>query len=213
MTNLIWKDLIVQKRLLPLYVGIMGFYFFSDFSSIAVSDISPFAWLAFIMSTTLIMNAFYYDEKDNINILLNSLPYTRRQIVSSKYIGALLFTALFLVLTIVGSFIVNGMELAVSWKEVLQTFGLVMAWLTIMFPFFYKFKQQYLLLGAVIFLIVGITAFNILFHLFNARFGKFMEWLAGLTDLQFYSALGLGIVLLYGASWRLSIRIYERKVF
>ena len=205
MVNLIWKDLVVQKRLLPLYVGIMGFYFFIDLSS-------P-AWVAFIMSTTLIMNAFYYDEKDNINILLNSLPYTRKQIVSSKYIGAVIFTAVFIVLTMVGTFIVKGMKLAVSWKEVLQTFGLVMAWLTIMFPFFYKFKQQYLLLGALVFLIIGISAFNILVHLFNARFGKFMEWLAGLTDLQLYSALALVIVLLYGASWQLSIRIYERKVF
>jgi ABC-2 type transport system permease protein len=32
------------------------------------------------------------DEKTSIHILLNSLPYTRKEIVSSKYIGACVFT-------------------------------------------------------------------------------------------------------------------------
>ena len=205
MVNLIRKDLVIQKRLLPLYLAIMAFYFLIDLPSLA--------WLPFIMSISLIMNAFYYDEKDNINILLNSLPYTRKQIVSSKYIGALIFTALFIGVTMVGSFIVNGMELAFSWKDVLQTFGLVMAWLTVIFPFFYKFKQQYLVIGAVIFFIISMFTFKVVVHLFNEQFGEVVQWIISLPELQLYSFTALVLLLLYWGSWLLSIRIYERKVF
>lgn len=205
MVNLIWKDLLIQKWHIPLYIAIIAFYFWIDISSLA--------WLGFIVSISFIMNAFYYDEKDNINILLNSLPYMRKQIVSSKYIGAILFTALFAGLTIIGSFIVNGMELDFSWKDVLQTFGLVMAWLAVIFPFFYKFKQQYLLIGAVIFFIIIMLTFKIVIYFFNERFGGMIKWLVSLPDLQLYSSITFIILLLYSGSWLLSIRIYERKVF
>lgn len=102
MLNLIWKDLLIQKRQIPLYVAIIAFCFW-------IGDV-PLWWVAFITSISFIMNAFYYDEKDNINILLNSLPYTRRQIVISKYIGAIVFTALFIGVIMAGDFIINWEE-------------------------------------------------------------------------------------------------------
>ncbi len=204
MFNLIWKDLFIQKKLILLYLAIIGLYFWLG---------TPLFWLAFITSISFIMNAFYYDEKDNINILLNSLPYTRKQIVTSKYIGAIIFTALFIGVIAGGSFIINGMESPFSWKGVLQTFGLVMAWISLIFPFFYKFKQQYLVIGGIIFFVIAMLSFKAVIHLLKERFGEVVQWFIGLSDLQLYSSASLVILLLYGGSWLLSMRIYERKVF
>lgn len=205
MVNLIWKDILIQKRQIPIYLGIIILCFWEDGV--------PLWWLAFITSISFIMNAFYYDEKDNINILLNSLPYTRKQIVISKYLGALVFTGLFIGVIMGGGFIINGMELSFSWKDILHTFGLIMAFLSIIFPFFYKFKQQYLMIGAMVLFVVAIFTFRIVMQIFNEQFAKAFQWLASLPELQLYSFAALSILLLYGASWLLSMRIYERKVF
>lgn len=205
MLNLIWKDLLIQKRQIPLYVAIIAFCFW-------MGDV-PLWWVAYITSISFIMNAFYYDEKDNINILLNSLPYTRRQIVISKYIGAIVFTALFIGVIMAGDFIINGMKLSFTGKEILYTFGLVMACLSIIFPFFYKFKQQYLMIGAVILFIVGVFASKITIQMFSKQFEELVSWLANLPQLQLYSFTALVILLLYGGSWLLSLRLYEKKVF
>lgn len=205
MFNLIWKDILIQKRQIPIYLAIIAACFWIDEA--------PWWWMAFITSMSFIMNAFYYDEKDNINILLNSLPYTRKQIVSSKFIGAIVFTSLITGLLILGSFIINGEEAGISWKNLLQTFGLVMACLSIIFPFFYKFKQQYLILGATFIFVIGIFAMRAVMQVFEEQFGEVLSWLASLPELQLYSFSALIILLLYGGSWLLSIRFYEKKVF
>jgi ABC-2 type transport system permease protein len=205
MFNLIWKDILIQKRQIPLFVAIIAFCFWMD-------DV-PLWWIAFITSISFIMNAFYYDEKDNINILLNSLPYTRKQIVISKYIGAIVFTALFIGIIIAGDFIINGMELSFSGREILYTFGLAMACLSIIFPFFYKFKQQYLMIGAVILFIVVVFASRITIQKFSKQLEEITSWLGSLPQLQLYSFTALVVLLLYGGSWLLSLRLYEKKVF
>ena len=204
MINLIWKDLVVQKRQIIVYMIIIGFLLIGQV---------PLWWVAFLTSMSFITNAFLYDEKDNINILLNSLPYTRKQIVISKYLGALIFTGLFIGVIMGGGFIINGMELSFSWKDILYTFGLVMAFLSIIFPFFYKFKQQSLMIGAMVFCVIAILGFRIGMQFFNEQFGETFQWIGSLSELQLYSFAALAIFLLYWGSWLLSLRIYERKVF
>ncbi|MGM9951376.1 MAG: ABC-2 transporter permease [Lysinibacillus sp.] len=205
MFNLIWKDLLVQKRQIPVYIVTIGVLFL-------VGQVSLW-WVAFLTSMSFITNAFFYDEKDNINILLNSLPYTRKQIVISKYLGALVFTGLFIGIIMGGGFIINGMELSFSWKDILHTFGLIMVFLSIIFPFFYKFNQQSFMIGAMVFSVVAILAFRIVMENFNEQFEKAFQWIGSLPELQLYAFAAFIILLLYSASWLLSLRIYERKVF
>ena len=204
MVHLIWKDIFIQKRMMLLYSAIIAFYFWLDMSLIGV---------AFFTSASFIMNAFYFDEKDNINILLNSLPYTRKLIVTSKYIGAVAFTAAVVGLITLGSFIIRGVDMQFTWKNAIQTFGLVLAWQAVIFPFSYKFKQQYLLIGVIIFSIIAISTYKIVSHIFKEQFGEALQWIASQPELQLYSFAALVLLLLYWGSWLLSIRIYERKVF
>jgi len=84
--------------------------------------------------------ALSYDEKDNANILLNSLPYTRKEIVSSRYVGVLIFTSLFIMLTYGGSFLLNGKETPFSWKAILFIMGLVMVAISFMLQCFINLK-------------------------------------------------------------------------
>ena len=48
-------------------------------------------WFGFIFCFAIIMQSFSMDEKASIHLLLNSLPYTRKEIVSSKYIKCMYY--------------------------------------------------------------------------------------------------------------------------
>ena len=94
MINLILKDVLIQKKLILFYIATIIIYLWAGVPSLL--------FLGFLYSVIFILNAFAYDEKDNANILLISLPYTRKEIVSSKYIGSLIFTTIFVFMIYVG---------------------------------------------------------------------------------------------------------------
>ncbi|MEZ2661100.1 ABC-2 transporter permease [Aneurinibacillus aneurinilyticus] len=137
----------------------------------------------------------------------------RKEIVSSKYIGALIFTSLFVIVIFVGDLVVNGNAALFSWKETLLIFGLVMVTTAFILPFSYKFKSQYLLIASAVLFGLYILAISFFFRNLNDRLRELIQEFMTLQEIQFYFLAILMILILYIASWLLSIRIYERKVF
>lgn len=78
MFNLIKKDLILQKNLLLVYLLVLVLLLSSGFH---------FGFIVVLLSSLFLFNSQYYDDKEKSHVLLNSLPYTRKEIVSSKYVG------------------------------------------------------------------------------------------------------------------------------
>ncbi len=73
------------------------------------------AYVIIICSAVFVINTYQSDDKDNANILVNSLPYTRKEIISSKYVGTLLFTIVIIPFCLVGKyFILDSMEFQLS---------------------------------------------------------------------------------------------------
>ncbi|WP_155593882.1 ABC-2 transporter permease [Lysinibacillus cavernae] len=204
MLNLILKDVLIQKNILIIYIATIILYL--------LVNVSP-VFIVFVYSVVFILNAFSNDEKDNANILLNSLPYTRREIVSSKYIGALIFTGLFMLYTYVVNFFLNEQEVVVLWKEILLTMGLVMIAITFILPISYKFKTKYLTIVAVALFGVYMVMVNYFVPNFDGKVRALVQKFMTLQDLQLYLFATVIIVFLYVGSWLLSIRIYERKAF
>ncbi|MGE7946003.1 ABC-2 transporter permease [Lysinibacillus sp. NPDC093688] len=203
MFNLVLKDILIQKKLIPFYLATIILYLLIDASLVKIG---------IIYSLVSIMNAFSYDEKDNANILLNSLPYTRKEVVNSKYIGALIFTSIFIIFTYVSNFLLNREEAMFLWQDILLIIGLVMVGVSFMFPFSYKFKSQYLLMALIA--LFGIYMLTIkIFPNFNNILGDLISKFITLQETQMYLVAILTIVILYIGSWLLSIRIYERKAF
>ncbi|KOS63134.1 ABC-2 transporter permease [Lysinibacillus agricola] len=205
MINLILKDVLIQKKLILFYIATIIIYL--------LAGTSPQIFLGFLYSVIFILNAFAYDEKDNVNILLLSLPYTRKEIVSSKYIGALIFTTIFIFIIYIGNFFLNGKETLFIWKEMLLIIGLVMIAMSFMFPFSYKFKTQYLLIASGA--LFGIYLLTIKFFIpnFNSKLGELMQRFLTLQETQMYFIASITVIILYIGSWLLSIFIYERKAF
>lgn len=101
MLNLIMKDLLIQKKTLVISVLFSIIYMFAfqhsgDFSAIAIIIPSLITYL-------LMMNACAYDDKNRADILLNSLPIDRDDIIVSKYLSAYIFLLIGIAITVVVS--------------------------------------------------------------------------------------------------------------
>ncbi|MEQ6354830.1 ABC-2 transporter permease [Lysinibacillus sp. M3] len=204
MFNLIFKDILIQKKVFLIYIASIMIYLLIDVSPIPI---------VVVCSLSFINMALSYDEKDNANILLNSLPYTRKEIVSSRYIGVLIFTSLFIMLTYGGSFLLNGKETPFSWKAILFIMGLVMVAISFMLPVFYKFKRQYLVFAAGALFGIYLATIKFLVPNLNETLRELTRKFLALQETQMYLVAILTIAILYIGSWLLSIRIYERKAF
>ncbi|UPW83122.1 ABC-2 transporter permease [Lysinibacillus sp. Ag94] len=204
MINLILKDVLIQKKLILFYIATIIIYLWAGVPSLL--------FLGFLYSVIFILNAFAYDEKDNANILLNSLPYTRKEIVSSKYIGSLLFTTIFVFMIYVGNFLINGKGDLFIWKEMLLIIGLVMVVISFMFPISYKFKTQYLLIALSVLFGIYMLSISLLVPI-NDILRELARKFLTLQETQMYFVASMTVIILFIGSWLLSIRIYERKAF
>lgn len=204
MFNLMKKDFLLQKRLLILYVGLLIFYLWSDFN-IVISVV--------MISSLFIMNSHYYDEKDKANIFLNSLPYTKKEIISSKYIEGLLTTAIVLVGYIIGQFVVNSSLVSFSFEQVVLCFIGTMVFTAFYLPFFYKFTQQYLLVAFSIIVVLLVILIRPIMELILSNFPEAIQTLQGLATIQLFSISFILVTAIYVVSWLVSIKIYSNKAF
>lgn len=204
MFNLMKKDFLLQKRLLIVYVILLIFYLRADFNIV---------FSVVMISSLFVMNSHYYDEKDKANMLLNSLPYTKKEIVSSKYIEALLSAVIVILLFVIGQYVVDSSLVNFSFIQIISCFLGTMIFTAFYLPFFYKFTQQYILIGfsAVIVLVVisarPITEFVV------SNFPETIQTLQEMATFQIYSMVTILVLIIYGFSWILSIKIYSNKAF
>lgn len=193
--------MILQKKTLPFMLLFLFVYLFVNVST---------SWVAIVFCIVIIMNAFQTDETSSANLLLNSLPYTRKEIVSSKYIGALIFIFLTLLTIFIGNWMIH--REIMQWEILLFITSIVMGLISFAFPFSYLFNSKYLLIGFGGVFVVYMVTLSFIPNL-NDRVRELVQTVLSLDNSLFYLGIILSVGLLYVLSWILSIRIYSRKVF
>ncbi len=206
MLRLLWKDIIAQKKTFLILLGMLVVFLLLSGGN-EVSSI----WLGIWFSIVIVMNTFSIDEKASIQTLLNSLPYTRKEIVGSKYVGAVVFTLLFVCFIYVGDFLIHGSEEVFIWKEILLILGIVLLAVSFMLPFSFKFKSQYLLIGVMVLFAFYLALANL--FAINDKIRELIAQILTLSDIELFVYASGIVLVIYFASWLFSIRIYRKKVF
>jgi len=202
MFNLIRKDIVLQKKMLMIMLPVIVIYLILGTSSI---------WVGILISIVMIMDAFSSDEKTSINLLLNSLPYTRKEIVSSKYIGAIFLTCVVVFIIFIGNLVIH--QEITAWIELAFIVSVVMVFISLIFPFSYKFKSKYLLFASIVFFAIYLLVIKFFIPNLFDEIREYVGILLTLQSTQFYLLIAFSIIVLYVCSWLLSIRIYRKKVF
>src|SRR5690606_12606259 len=98
--------------------------------------------LVFLVASVFIpFNTYAYDEKAETNILLNSLPYTRIEIIASRYLGAIFYMLLSIGVTSLALFIFNK---PFTLTDIAIGSGLFLLFAAFTFPLFQIFKPGYI---------------------------------------------------------------------
>ena len=151
-----------------------------------------------------------YDERDKWNQYSLTMPYTRDQLVTAKYVVGLLVSAVPFVLTLIACVVRMQMQGAFDPAELLTT-ALLLVLLsligpTLVLPFLFRFGAE-----------KGRVAFYVMIGLLCGIGGLLS--VQGYTTVVDFSKLGVlalvcaGLVLVYLVSWRLSVSFYRQREF
>ncbi|MEI4801372.1 ABC-2 transporter permease [Bacillus sp. FJAT-51639] len=201
MLNLIKRDLILQKKQLLVYLGCIVFFIVMNTHPILIFTIT---------SIFIPFNTHAYDEKTETNILLNSLPYTRKEIVASRYIGTIVYMLLAIAVT---SAMLIIFQKSFTVEHIVMGNALFLLFAAITFPLFYQFKQNHM--SSIV-----MVSFLVLAHFGPAAVQFLVTKFSTVTDAIFslsvsalYTIATVIIVCIYIISWGVSLIIYQRKAF
>jgi ABC-2 type transport system permease protein len=94
MTNLIIKDLLLQKRtalISIIYIPLMLLFFHSTGETGPLAGPAVFAAAMVAVTYMLVGNACAYEDKSKADMVLNSMPVNRAQIVAARYLSIYVF--------------------------------------------------------------------------------------------------------------------------
>ena len=201
MLQLVKKDFYIHKMLWLLAILVIGIYI--------LSQVSPL-FIGIIFCMTMPIQLLSTDEKKAAQLFLNSLPFTRKDIVNSKYMTALLFITSIIVTISVLQFLIN--QKLPNYYDLLMIAIISLTVVAIFYPFAYRFSTKYFT-----FLFAGIFAIYLLtIRLFipnlNDQIRNISGQLVNENYIILYMYLLFGAIVLYALSWLLSVRIYSKKV-
>ncbi|MBB4824888.1 hypothetical protein HNO89_002114 [Sporosarcina luteola] len=209
MLLLIKKDLVIHKLSWLLYFAMLLFFMMFN------KDV---LFVVAIMSAIVIMNTFHFDELANGNKLWNSLPFTRKEIVSARYNTLLVVLIIVTTVAMAAARIINGewssafSSLAI-WEEVIGSFIVMTVSASIFFPLVYKFAQKKTIFTFVLLFIgtsiAGAYAVSYLYKYLIESTSIIQSMGNGL----YWATLAFGSLVCYVLSWGLSLKIYKAKEF
>ena len=207
--GLIYKDLFLLKEAFPIAALAVLFLLFS----ITLGFTGGFLALCIMLlvfAVKVVESTLIYDETDGWDSFVLTAPVSRKEIIRSKYLLQILFLAgafllsavLLLLISLIPQF--DGEE----WLYIMLSVGFCYALVygAVVIPVYLKFGQHTSRYVAFVILIVVAGLFGVTFG-----FSMFMEFAASTIPLL----IGILAVSLaaYGASYRISQKIYAKREF
>ena len=208
MSGLIWKDLLVLRRSVRVYLLLVVFY--ALMAVTGVWDESVFGGISALLVTILPLNCFSWDNLARWDTYALTLPLTRRQVVGARYLVTLLIAAAALVLTL-------GLGLLASlFNRELDLFslgaGAVICLLAalilsaVLLPLLYRFGPEKARILLLVVIAAGVLAVLGMVSLAERQALPLPD-----AGLWMAASLPAAAVLMLAASFWLSCRIYGRK--
>ena len=207
MTGLVYKDLMVMKKTLALYMVIFAVY---GYMSIGYDQGGLLFAMVLILSSVVPVSTIAYDERSKWDRIANTTPLSRKEIVTAKYLLAILLTAG----SVAVCFVIYLFD-----KRIPLTENLMMCYILMLMGMFYqalllpvniKFGAEkgrnimmaIMFVPVLIIIMIGKTGIVDI-----AAIEMFLTNNENLLPYIFTSA----VLMVYAASIVLSVKIYENK--
>lgn len=223
MLTLVLKDILVQKRSFTT-AAIFSLLFLIAFQSWQGQGAYMMGAIAVVY--LFIAGAFSYDERNKGDVLLNSLPLNRKDIVTARYISLLVFTSLGILMEAVTGFIIVSLNIPINirYMEISDIAAIILSVclvFSIYIPLYFKFgyfKSRFfnILLYVLCFGVSGVvTTIKQLFteeqneQIMNFMIdltGKIPNWTQGPVFI-------LAVIVILMISFSISLKFYSRREF
>lgn len=195
--QLILKDFIIQWKFLIWYILYPVFFY------MALTDTENlFIIMSVIITIGATVKTFEADSKNESEVIVNSLPILKKQIVYAKYIVAIII--LFISVT-VGCFTM-GMKNGVNLFEFIETtllasISFILVYLSFVLPISFWLGYKKTIFITIVIFMAPIVILEALFQI-------------NLEQIQLYSSLlFIGSICMFIASVFVSVKLYEKREF
>ncbi|MED0937807.1 ABC-2 transporter permease [Bacillus mobilis] len=220
MRQLVYKDLFFFRVMWLVYL-IMPFVLFM---------LDPSGELLFSMSCLFItlssvMTLTFMDERNKSDIVINSLPVSRKDIVIARYISCAIFIVGAILSTMLVVFLIRGivvigdigayhpnLYIEIPWYEIINGAVYAIFFVVIFFPSYYVTKSKIarsIVSGAS--MAVGGIAWIFIGDGLNATTPSFIEWIMNPMHVGLFIVGGIILASVYIVSMFLTIKIYEAR--
>lgn len=220
MYSLILKDLLIQKKTLGFILGYSIFLLFVFQSP----DLAEMVYVIGAMASSyiLILGACAYEGKGGSEIVLNSFPLRRKDVVRARYLSVFVFMFLSLVIIGFSGAVMKGIGLPfpqryLSWFDVVGVAVSSFLLTSLYLPFYFKFGYiQARLFNVIMFLLFFfVPAYVMNYYHENSTKEWFRQVTVFLANHPAWLIGGLIIVpfLMLLMSYLLSVKFYQGREF
>ena len=201
-----------RQRKFLLIVGLLVFVFLfnKDMSSFGVS-------YATMLFGIFAINSIYYDEANNGNAFLFTLPFSRKEYVFSKYLfGMIMGGGAWILSNLIGigylSMVNTGVNIAEWFSINVVYLILLLVMLSFMFPIQFKFGMEKSRLVMIILFVLVFMLMNLLTgDDYMDQLNEGMAFLERINPAVLFGGALVAVLAFTGVSVVLSMRIVEKK--
>lgn len=208
MLNMVYKEFVVERVSLLVCLGLAIL-----FRAQLISFDAPLALMS-VLSMLFTFGTAAHEDRYQSHILINSLPVTRREIVTAKYVFHILVGLGFIGLAVIHAAVFGGIPRRAALSQSLIGAAVIACFVSVFFPMYYWLGPRFVQIGMRVLFIMLIAVVPTVFNL-AAKYGFWgiPEFISSLPATVLPVLLtGMTVILLL-ASWRASVWLYERKEF
>ena len=220
MQQLIKKELILQKKMF-IFGGLYSIFLFTVFANPVFKDFT-YSMAAFGISYITIIGIAQAEYKNNSDIIINSLPITRREIVAAKYLSIVTSTIVALMIVGVVGIPFSLMPAPFDYRllngaDVITTIICVLLLASLSLPIYFWAGATWIrAVNVVIFLLIFFAPVQIAEFLVNNPQRPWVQAVTSLVQNQSWQLILMGSVIMIVIlliSYYISLRIYIKRDF
>ncbi|SCC57682.1 Uncharacterized protein BC10311_04612 [Bacillus wiedmannii] len=172
-----------------------------------------------------VMTLIFMDERNNSDIIINSLPVSRKDIIIARYVSSALFIVGGILSTMLVVFLVRGivvigdigayhpnLYIEIPWYEVINGAVYAVFFVVILFPSYYGTKSKVVRsIVSAASMGVGVIFWMFISDGLNETTPSFIEWIMNPMHIGVFIVGFITLVSIYIVSMFLTIKIYEAR--
>lgn len=208
MLNLVYKDFLVHRNVIPAYLVVTAL-----FATQVIAVDGPIAIVAMLAIMFTFATAVQ-DERSNSHLLLNSLPVTRQEIVTAKYVFHLAASLFFVGISVLYWALAGDLSPQAALSQLLIAMGVIVWYMAVFFPLYYWLGPRFVQLGMFILFIIFVAIVPPAYNLaVKHQFWGILDVIRSVPAAQLNLLLTVVTFAALLASWRTAVWMYGRKEF